>query len=648
MRALFLKGILVVFLLATAMPRLLLGCGVERWSVKTGSDADAGSVNLGSQSSNTIATMRGWPVPSPIPPNNRVSPYETTVWVLNATLTQFKSETDQDYHLVLTDSNGLTMIAEIPDPGCVAVGSPFTSGISSSRSTFDAHYTATSSFQTVNVPVQIVGVGMFDFLHGQTGVAPNGIELHPVLSITFNPSGAGFSMAASPASVSAVQGSSATTTIATSVTGGFSSTVLLSASGVPSGASTSFSPSSISGAGSSTLTLSAGTAAAGTYPVTVTGTSGGTSHSTTVSFTVTPSGSGGFPESAHPYANNFDQTWTYTLTGTPASVNVTFDPQTSVEATYDFIYVMDKNGVNITGSPFTGTTLAGATKNVVGDTVKIRLTSDSSVTQYGFKVTNVVAGSGSGDTTPPTTSVTAPANGATVSGTTNITATASDAVGVVKIEVYVDGALKGSNTGATSFTYAWSTTTATNGAHTITSKAYDAANNVGTSATVNVTVSNTTTSQQLLGNPGFETGTAAPWVTTSGVVDNGTSEAAHTGSWKAWMNGYGAVHTDTVMQQVAIPASATSATLTFWLHIDTAETGTTAYDTLKVQVRNSSGTVLSTLATYSNVNAAAGYTQKSFNLISYKGQTIQVNLVGIEDASLQTSFVVDDFALNVQ
>ena len=44
------------------------------------------------------------------------------------------------------------------------------------------YWTVTTSFKTANVPVQIVGVGMFDFLHGQTGVAPNAFELHPVLS----------------------------------------------------------------------------------------------------------------------------------------------------------------------------------------------------------------------------------------------------------------------------------------------------------------------------------------------------------------------------------------------------------------------------------------------------------------------------------
>src|SRR5437667_7732399 len=132
------------------------------------------------------------------------------------------------------------MIAEIPAPSCVGSGSVFTSGISNSRAEFDAKYTATTSFTTVNIPVQIRGVGMFDFLHGQTGVAPNGIEIHPVLSIVFNPSSADFSMAASPASLTLPQGTSGTSTISTTVSGGFNSAIALSASGLPTGATASF------------------------------------------------------------------------------------------------------------------------------------------------------------------------------------------------------------------------------------------------------------------------------------------------------------------------------------------------------------------------------------------------------------------------
>ena len=190
--------------------------------------------------------------------------------------------------------------------------------------------------------------------------------------------------------------------------------------------------------------------------------------------------------------------------------------------------------------------------------------------------------------------------------------------------------------------------TTTPGTYTITVTGTGGTTTHTTPVTLTVTTGSVT---QLLGNPGFENGSAspAPWVPTTGVIDNSTGEAAHSGSWKAWLNGYGTTHTDSVYQDVTIPSTATSATLTFWLHIDTAETTTTtAYDTLKVQIRNTSNTVLSTLATYSNLNHATGYSQKSFDVTSFKGQTIRVYFLGAEDSSLQTSFVIDDTALNVQ
>ncbi|WP_328917225.1 MULTISPECIES: hydrolase [unclassified Streptomyces] len=152
-------------------------------------------------------------------------------------------------------------------------------------------------------------------------------------------------------------------------------------------------------------------------------------------------------------------------------------------------------------------------------------------------------------------------------------------------------------------------------------------------------------STQLLANPGFESG-GSSWSASSGVITNATAEAAHSGSYKAWLDGYGQATTDTLSQSVAVP-SGCAATLTFWLHVDTAETGSTAYDTLKAQVLNSSGTVLSTLATYSNLDAATGYTQRSFNLGAYAGQTVTVKFTGVEGSKLQTSFVIDDTALTV-
>ncbi len=363
-----------------------------------------------------------------------------------------------------------------------------------------------------------------------------------------------FTISASPSSASIAQGGSGSVTVSTAVSGGFNSAISLSASGLPSGVTASFSPSSIGapGSGSSTLTFTASSSATlGTSTVTITGTGGSVTHTTTVSLTVT----------SVPTPN-------FTIAASPSSVSI---------------------AKGAAGSSTISTTVSG-----------------------GFN--SAIALSASGQPAGVTvsfspSSIAAPGSG---SSTMNITVASTAATGTSTITV---------------------TGTGSSITHT-------------TTVTLTVTGGGIT---QLLGNPGFETGTASPWTTTTGVVDNSTGEPAHSGSWKAWLNGYGAAHTDSILQTVTIPSTATSATLAFWLHIDTAETTTTvAYDTLKVQIRNTAGTVLSTLATYSNLNKNTGFAQRSFDVTSFKGQTVQVYLVGTEDASLQTSFVVDDFTLNVQ
>ncbi|SCG66061.1 Zn-dependent metalloprotease [Micromonospora zamorensis] len=165
--------------------------------------------------------------------------------------------------------------------------------------------------------------------------------------------------------------------------------------------------------------------------------------------------------------------------------------------------------------------------------------------------------------------------------------------------------------------------------------------------TVNGTGGGCTAPGQKLANPGFESG-ATGWTASSGVITTSSGQAARTGSYKAWLNGYGSTRTETLAQSVSLPAGCSSYALSFWLHIDSAETTTSvAYDKLNVQVLNSSGTVLATLATYSNLNKATGYSQKSFSLAAYAGQTVNLKFTGTEDSSLQTSFVVDDTALTV-
>ncbi|KAA2267044.1 hydrolase [Solihabitans fulvus] len=157
------------------------------------------------------------------------------------------------------------------------------------------------------------------------------------------------------------------------------------------------------------------------------------------------------------------------------------------------------------------------------------------------------------------------------------------------------------------------------------------------------------TPANLLGNPGFESGAASPWTASSAsIVNSGSAQPAHGGSWDAWLGGKGSTHTDTLAQTVTLPTGCATYGLSFWLHVDTAETTTTrAYDTLKAQVLDGSGAVLSTLATYSNLNAGSGYTQRTFNLAAYAGKTVTVKFTGAEDYTKQTSFVIDDAALSV-
>lgn len=178
-------------------------CGVERWTVKVGSDMDVDLVNLGAHVPTTIATLAALPAPlssdidlgGPFA-NNRITPTETTVFVIDATMTFYKKETDVDYHIVLDDGAGHTLISEIPNPACilapsplgsgrVLVPSPLGAGIAAAREKFDTRLSAQTFFQNAGIPVRMTGVGFFDFEHGQTGVAPNAIELHPVIDISF-------------------------------------------------------------------------------------------------------------------------------------------------------------------------------------------------------------------------------------------------------------------------------------------------------------------------------------------------------------------------------------------------------------------------------------------------------------------------------
>ena len=351
----------------------------------------------------------------------------------------------------------------------------------------------------------------------------------------------------------------------------------------------------------------------------VQGSSGGSTISTTVS--------GGFNNAV-----------SLSASGQPSGVTVSFNP-TSIAApgSGSSTMTMTVGSSVATGTyPITITGSGGGVTHTTSVSLTVTAAATPNFTIAASPSSVSVAQGGSGTSTVSTT----------VSGGFNnaISLSASGQPSGVTVSFNPTAiAAPGSGSSTMTMTVASSTTT---GTYTIT--VTGTGGGITHTASVSLTVTSGGTAQQLLLNPGFESGNVS-WTATSGVIDNSTGEPAHSGSWKAWLNGYGSTHTDTLYQQVAIPSNVTTATLSFWLHIDTAETTTTtAYDKLSVQIRNSSGTVLATLATYSNLNKNTGYAQKSFNVIGYKGQTIRVYLLGKEDSSLQTSFVVDDFALNVQ
>ena len=161
------------------------GCGTERWPVKVGDDPDALKVDLTTAVPTTIGALDALAAPQERPDAARASSAERTLYVLEATLYAYKLESDGDYHLALRAPGGQTLIAEIPDPACVDTASPFLEGIKRARAAFDQRLKAYRRFRRVELKVKVTGIGFFDFDHHQRGVAPNAIELHPLLDISF-------------------------------------------------------------------------------------------------------------------------------------------------------------------------------------------------------------------------------------------------------------------------------------------------------------------------------------------------------------------------------------------------------------------------------------------------------------------------------
>ncbi len=348
-------------------------------------------------------------------------------------------------------------------------------------------------------------------------------------------------------------------------------------------------------------------------------TSGSTSNTVTVTNPGSQTGTVGTPVSLQIQATDSasGQTLTYSATGLPAGLSI-----------------------NSTSGLISGTPTTAGTSSV---TVTAKDTTGASGSASFTWTINPATGN--------TVTVTNPGNQTGTVGTAvSLQIQASDSASGQTLTYSATGLPAGLSINSTTGLISGTPTTAGTSSVTVTAKDTTGASG---SATFTWTISASgggCTAQQLLGNPGFETGSISPWSATSGVLAN-TSEGvpAHSGSWLAWLDGYGGAHTDTLSQTVTIPATCKNATLSFWLYINSDDPTGKAYDTFTIQVLNSSGTVLATLATLSNQQEGSGYVQHSYSVAPYIGQTITIKYTGKETlgGGYDTNFFEDDNGLNV-
>src|SRR5215204_5814631 len=171
---------------STAPQSRQVGCGIERWSVKTLADPMGHGLSLQPRLA-TVRALRRKQAPAYLS-LRRIHGIEQTTYRVQAKLVEMKLEDDSDVHLVIADprSGGQTMIAEFPAASCTARATPKArTKMRQARSAFVAACGAPSrSFRRLSGTATITGVAFFDQTHGQIGVAPNGIELHPVVGFS--------------------------------------------------------------------------------------------------------------------------------------------------------------------------------------------------------------------------------------------------------------------------------------------------------------------------------------------------------------------------------------------------------------------------------------------------------------------------------
>ncbi len=476
---------------------------------------------------------------------------------------------------------------------------------------------------------------------------------------------ANFTLTPGNASLSAAAGSTASTTITAVPFNGFKSAVSLSATGLPSGVTAGFSPASISGgSGSSTLTLTAsGSVAAGSYLIGILGMSGSLSNSTAVTLTVSgstpaftlsaspsslsiPAGSSGTSTITSAVSGGFSSAVSLSASGLPSGVTAGFSPAT------------------ISGGAGSSTLTLTAGSSAAAGTSTITVTG----TGGGLTKTATIALTITAGTTPSFTISASPAT-LTVnqgsSGNTTVTTAVSGGFSssIALAASGLPGGVTASFSPATLSGAGSSTLTLTAGASATTGAATVNITGTGGGLTETTTLAltiNATAGGQLITDGGFESATAsgltAPgWTATTTLSNHNIviyhGSHPHTGNNYAQLGGVNNAN-DTLTQTVAVPAGSTSTPLTFWVSINTTETNGKAYDYLHVEIHNTSGTLLATPLTLSNLNSTSDnntlgtyFQPAAIDLSAYAGQTIELVFHGTNDSEDPTYFLVDDISV---
>jgi len=473
-----------------------------------------------------------------------------------------------------------------------------------------------------------------------------------------------FAMSLSPSSLPITQGSSGSSTLSTTVSGGFNSAISLTSSGAPSGTTVSFSPSSIAapGSGSSTVTVTVGsTTATGTYTITLTGTGGSVTHSTPLTLTVNP-GSGGTVLTNGGFETGSSSGWTAsgvtavnagaahsgsygaqlgsTSPSTDSSLVQTFNlpsgsPTLSFwykntcpdTVTYDWATATLKdNSTGTTATVLAKTcTTSGAwtlvnynASSMAGHSVTLTLTNHDD--NYSGDATYTTF-----DDVNVTTSVTYSISGSAGTSGATVTAGAASATSDSSNNYSIGNLAAGTYTVTPS--KSGCTFSPASQSVTITSSSVSGINFTATCST------STTLFSDGFESTGWTTaqvsGTAGAWsIVTSSLYP---SISAHGGTHWADFNSYtSASGSQTRIYRssgFAVASTFTTVTLKFWMYHDTGYS--TYADKVQAQV-STNGTTWTNVGTAVNrYNGSTGWAQVSIDISAYKGQTVYLGFVGI-------------------